>query len=90
MEFRDLFELATRATRYESVLLDEQEMRNSSKGTYCKDSNYAIHVAECEFKLGEVDMAKVISKWPIICSTLSKPVNNNSVVKKQVLEAEKN
>ena len=46
MEFRDLFELATRAAQYESVLLDEQEMRNSSKGTYYKDPNYEIHVAD--------------------------------------------
>ena len=28
MEFRDLYELATIATRYEKILLDEQEMKN--------------------------------------------------------------
>ena len=34
MEFRDLYELATMAAWYEKILLDEQEMKNSSKGTY--------------------------------------------------------
>ena len=31
MELRDLYELATMAARYEMILLDEQEMKNSSK-----------------------------------------------------------
>ena len=32
MEFRDLYELATMAAQYERILLDEQEMKNSSRG----------------------------------------------------------
>ena len=34
MEFKDLYELATILARYEKILLDEQEMKNSSRGTY--------------------------------------------------------
>ena len=62
-------------------------MRNSSKGTYYKDPNYKIHLAECEFEPGEVDMAEVISRQPIVCPALSKPINNNSAAKKQAFEA---
>ena len=65
-------------------------MRNSSKGTYYKDPNYEIYVAECDFELEEVDMAEVVSKQPIVYSALSKPVNNNSTIKKQTFEAGKN
>ena len=47
MEFRDLYELATMAARYEKILLDEQEMKNSSRGTYYKDPNLEIGRASC-------------------------------------------
>ena len=90
MKFRDLFELATKATRYESFLLDEQEMKKSSKGTYYKDPNYEVHVIELDFDIGEVGMAEVVCKRPVVCSALSKLVNNNAAIKKQVFEADKN
>ena len=58
MEFRDLYELATMAARYEKILLDEQEMKNSSKGTYYKDPNLEVLVTEYDMELGEVNMNK--------------------------------
>ena len=36
MEFKDLYELATMAAIFEKIILDEQEMKNSSQGTYYK------------------------------------------------------
>ena len=36
MEFRDLYELATMAARYEKILRDEQEMKNSLEGPIIK------------------------------------------------------
>ena len=82
MEFKDLFELATREAWYESVLLDEQDMKNSSKGSYYKDRNYEVYVTDLDFDFGKVDIAEVACKWPIICSALSKPVNNKLAIKK--------
>ena len=71
-------------------MLDEQDIKNSSKGTYYKDSNYEVHVTDIDFDFGEVDMVELVYKRPIICSALSKPVNNNLAIKKQVFEAGKN
>ena len=66
MKFRDLYEPATVAARYEKILLDEQEMKNSSKGTYYKDPNLEILVTKYENDLSEVDMAKLTSKRPMV------------------------
>ena len=88
MEFRDLFELAMRATRCKMILLDEQEMTNSSKGIYYKDPNYDVHMVKCNFDIGKVDIAKIIYKRPIVCTTLSKLENNNIVIKQQTFEAD--
>ena len=63
MEFRDLIELATRVAQYKSTLLDEQEIRTLSKGTYHKDPNYEVHVIELDFDVGKVNMTDVICMW---------------------------
>ena len=62
MEFRDLYELATMAARYEKIILDEQEMKNSSKGTYYKDPNLKVLVTEYAMDLGDVDIAELTCK----------------------------
>ena len=62
IEFRDLYELATMVAQYKKILLDEQEMKNSSKGTYYKDPNLEVLVAEYDMDLGEVDMAELTCK----------------------------
>ena len=51
MEFRDLYKLATMVTRYEKILLDEQETKNPSKGTYYKDPNLKVLVTEFDIDL---------------------------------------
>lgn len=58
MEKRDFFELSTKVTRYENLLKEEAQRRNSSYGTYYQDPNYEIGIAE---KVGEK---------PITCPSL--------------------
>ena len=70
MEFRDLYELATMAAWYENILLDEQEMKNSSKGTYYKDPCLEVLVTEYDIDLGEVDIAELTCKRPVISKAL--------------------
>ena len=48
--------------------LDEQEMKNSSKGTYYKDPNLEVLVAEYDMDLGEVDMAELTCKNDMWCA----------------------
>ena len=87
--FHDLFELATKAARYERMLDEEQEKKNSSKGTYYRDPNYEIHSAEYEVNT-EVDVAEIVSKRPYMCKSLPKPTEVQlSSVKTQPFEAEK-
>ncbi|XP_059659104.1 uncharacterized protein LOC132305484 [Cornus florida] len=42
VEFQDLFDLVNRDSRYEKILKEEKERRNTSKGTYYKDPNYEL------------------------------------------------
>ena len=70
MEFRDLYKLPTMAPRYEKILLDEQEMKNSTRGTYYKDPNLRVLVIEYDMDFGEVDMAELICKQLVGCKAL--------------------
>ena len=92
MELRDLYELATMAARYEKILLDEQEMKNSSKGTYYKDPNLEVLVTEYDMDLGKIDIAELKCKRPMVCKALYRAIegsNGTSTVKKQAFEAGK-
>uniref|UniRef100_A0A2N9GH53 Reverse transcriptase domain-containing protein n=1 Tax=Fagus sylvatica TaxID=28930 RepID=A0A2N9GH53_FAGSY len=44
--FIDLFELSERAFRFEGLLKEENQRKNSSYGTYYQDPNYEIDLAE--------------------------------------------
>ena len=44
--FVDLFELLERASRFEGLLKEENQRKNSSYGTYYQDLNYEIDLAE--------------------------------------------
>ncbi|CAL9004103.1 unnamed protein product [Prunus brigantina] len=48
MLFVDLAELADKASKYEELLREEQQKRNSSKGTYYKSHSPSIHMIEVE------------------------------------------
>jgi hypothetical protein len=53
--FIDLFELSERASRFEGLLKEENQRRNSSYGTNYQDLNYEIDLVECHnpiFTLG--------------------------------------
>ncbi|CAL2270659.1 unnamed protein product [Prunus armeniaca] len=79
--FGDLAELADKASKYEELLREEQQKRNSSKGTYYKSPSSSIHLvqveseeeAECseEGEVAVAEMAKL--KHPITCKALTKP-----------------
>ena len=77
MEFRDLYKLATMAARYEKILLDEQEMKNLSKGTYYKDPNLEVLIIENDIDLREVDMAELTCKRPVVCKALQRATEGN-------------
>ncbi|CAL8162911.1 unnamed protein product [Prunus armeniaca] len=50
MLFADLTELADKESKYEELLREEQQKRNSSKGTYYKSPSSSIHLIEVESK----------------------------------------
>ncbi|CAL2230229.1 unnamed protein product [Prunus armeniaca] len=54
MRFGDLAELADKASKYEELLREEQQKRNSSKGTYYKSPSSSIHLVQVESK-GEAE-----------------------------------
>jgi hypothetical protein len=58
--FIDLFVLSKRASRFEGLLKEENQRKNSSYGTYYQDPNY------------EIDLAKYIGQAPFVCGALYK------------------
>ncbi|CAL8992807.1 unnamed protein product [Prunus brigantina] len=52
MLFGDLAKLADKASKYEELLREEQQRRNSSKGTYYKTPSSSIHLVEVESEEG--------------------------------------
>ena len=46
VNFYDLFDLANKATKYEGLLREENQRRNTSIGAYYQDPNFEIDVAE--------------------------------------------
>jgi hypothetical protein len=58
--FVDLFELSERASRFEGLLKEENQRKNSSYGTYYQDPNY------------EIDLAEYVGRGPFVCDALHK------------------
>ncbi|CAL8155655.1 unnamed protein product [Prunus armeniaca] len=50
--FGDLAKLADKASKYEELLREEQQKRNSSKGTYYKTPSSSVHLVEVETEEG--------------------------------------
>ncbi|CAL2277707.1 unnamed protein product [Prunus armeniaca] len=79
--FGDLAELADKASKYEELLREEQQRRNSSKGTYYKSHSSSIHLVQIESEEevegseeGEIAVAEMAKlKHPISCKPLTKP-----------------
>jgi hypothetical protein len=55
-----LFELSERASRFEGLLKEENQRKNSSYGTYYQDPNY------------EIDLAEYVGRGPFVCDALHK------------------
>ncbi|XP_020411117.1 uncharacterized protein LOC109946773 [Prunus persica] len=74
MLFGDLAELADKASKYEELLREEQQKRNSSKGTYYKTPSSSVHLVEVESEEREIAVAEMAKlKHPISCKALTKP-----------------
>lgn len=59
-----------RASQFEAILQEGEQLKNTSLGTYYQDVEGDI----------EIDVAQVIGKTPIVCDTLTKaekPMNIN-------------
>ena len=48
-EFRDLFELATRAIRYETIMKEEHDCKVAPKGTYFRVPSYVVATSDTSF-----------------------------------------
>ncbi|XP_059639172.1 uncharacterized protein LOC132281486 [Cornus florida] len=86
----DLFQLADRVTKYEKILREENERKNSSQGTYYKDPNYEIHMVDTVYDDLEVDAVEIISKKPYVCKALAKPLETVSGVQPSSSSAKRN
>lgn len=74
MVFGDLAELADKASKYEELLSEEQQKRNSSKGTYYKTPSSSVYLVEVESEEMEIGVAETAKlKHPISCKALIKP-----------------
>ncbi|CAL2255621.1 unnamed protein product [Prunus armeniaca] len=79
--FRDLVKVADKTSKYEELLREEQQKRNSSKGTYYKIPTSSVHLIEVELEEGtesskerEVAVAEMAKlKHLISCKALTKP-----------------
>jgi hypothetical protein len=66
--FIDLFELSERASRFEGLLKEENQRKNSSYGTYYQDPDY------------EIDLAEYIGQGPFVCEALYKKADPSTRV----------
>ncbi|CAL9019087.1 unnamed protein product [Prunus brigantina] len=60
MLFGDLAELVDKASKYEELLKEEQQKRNSSKGTYYKSPSSSVHLVEVDALFVEMLLQKAI------------------------------
>jgi hypothetical protein len=58
--FVDLFDLSERASRFEGLLKEKNQRKNSSYGTYYQDPNY------------EINLAEYVGRGPFVCDALHK------------------
>ncbi|XP_058216189.1 uncharacterized protein LOC131327177 [Rhododendron vialii] len=65
IEFRDLFELSVKASRYEKLLEEEKDRKAASKGTYYQDPNYDVATVEIEASV-DVDVAEIVNRKPYL------------------------
>lgn len=84
-EFTDLFQLVSCAAKYEQPLREEEQRRNSSKGTYYQDPNVEANVLDPDVYLSDSDceaidinVAELTAGKPYTCKALTKPDSKSS------------
>lgn len=61
MEFPDLFQLRANVIRYERLIREEEQVKNSSKETYYRDQSFDVHTINDEYyDQTEMWLAKLI------------------------------
>ncbi|XP_059629727.1 uncharacterized protein LOC132272642 [Cornus florida] len=72
VQFHDLFNLVGKVAKYEELLREEQDRKNTSKGTYYRDPNFEVYTTETEGEF-EVNVAELNIKKAYTCEALTKP-----------------
>ncbi|KAL2491133.1 putative retroelement [Abeliophyllum distichum] len=79
-EFPDLFQLTANVIRYERLIREEEQMKNSSKGTYYRDPNFDVHVVDEYYDQTEICLAELVKGDSYACPLAS---NSGSMVKNE-------
>ncbi|CAL2255557.1 unnamed protein product [Prunus armeniaca] len=85
MLFGDLAELADKASKYEELLREEQQRRNSSKGTYYKTPSSSVHLVEVESE----EEAEESQEREIVVAEMAKDVIQEGITAGRLKLAEK-
>lgn len=73
-EFPDLFQLSANVIRYERLIREEEQVKNSSKGTYYKDPHFGVHAVNDEFyDQTEICLAELTKGDAYTCPIMAKP-----------------
>ena len=70
--FRDLYEMAAKVSRYEQLCAEERDVKNASKGTYYRDPNYHVAAADSGLPVKEVSVAEILYRKPYVCKAFVK------------------
>ncbi|CAA3006187.1 Hypothetical predicted protein [Olea europaea subsp. europaea] len=72
--FPDLFQLSANVIRYERLIREEEQMKNSSKGIYYRDPNFDVHAINDEYyDQVEMCLAELIKGDTYTCPIMAKP-----------------
>ncbi|KAL2532399.1 putative retroelement [Abeliophyllum distichum] len=71
-EFPDLFELSANMIRYERFIREEEQMKNSSKGTYYRDPNFDVHIVDEYYDQTKVYLAELVKGDVYACPLMAK------------------
>ncbi|KAL2480328.1 Uncharacterized protein Adt_33294 [Abeliophyllum distichum] len=79
-EFPNLFQLTANVIRYERLTRGEEQMKNSSKGTYYRDPNFDVHVVDEYYDQTEICLAELVKGDSYVCPLA---INSGSMVKNE-------
>ena len=64
MEFREFYELAAKVTEYEELLMEENQRRNTSIGTYCYEVKSEEIIVTYLLSIGSIIHPLLVKKAP--------------------------